>query len=274
VKEIPNHLEIYAFNLATHSYEWIYSPESEVYVYNDKISEKLVLPEEHKGLIDILLSDDVSNIEGDIIEGKGTGTIILAKGRAGIGKTVTAEVYSEKRELPLYSVHSGQLGLDGTRIEEKLKEVFERAERWGCILLLDEADSFIRTRGDNIEHNAIVAGWLRNLEYYSGILFMTSNILDIDEAIESRCIAVLKYEMPSEEMRKSLWKLFISQFNLEVTEETVERLVEKMTDYSGRDIKNVCMLVSRYSSGKNMDGYLDFDVFKVCATFRGKYAIQ
>jgi len=269
---LPQWFDIYCFNLSHHRFDWLPSSFLEQYEYNPLIEKKLILPEEHKGLIDILLSDDVEAVGGDIIEGKGDGTIILAKGRAGIGKTVTAEVYSEKKELPLYSVHSGQLGINGEEIEEKLKKIFERAERWGCCLLVDEADTFLRERGEDVQHNAIVASFLRNLEYYNGLMFLTTNISNIDEAIESRCIAVLQYSMPTIPMRERLWKLFISQFELSVSDDVISELVEKMEDFSGRDIKNVSMLVSRYARGKKIE-IIDFNVFKLCATFRGKYAI-
>lgn len=273
LSDVPYDMTIYAFKLGEHKFEWIKSYRADKYIYDPTIEKKLILPEEHKSLIDILLSDDITEMGSDIIEGKGKGTIILAKGRAGIGKTATSEIFSEKKELPLYSVHSGQLSIDGGNMEEKLKEIFARAERWGCILLLDEADVFIRERDNDINHNAIVASFLRTMEYYNGTLFMTTNREnDVDEAIESRCIAVLKYAMPNKDMSTRLWELFIDQFHIEVENETINELAEKMIDLSGRDIKNISMLVSRYSQGKNIK-VVDFEVFKTCATFRGKYSI-
>lgn len=273
LSDVPYDMTIYAFKLGEHSFEWIKSYNATEYMYDASIEKKLILPEEHKSLIDILLSEDISEMGGDIIEGKGKGTIILAKGRAGIGKTATSEIYSEKKELPLYSVHSGQLSIDGESMEKKLKTIFTRAERWGCILLLDEADVFIRQRDNDINHNAIVASFLRTMEYYNGTLFMTTNREDdVDEAIESRCIAVLRYAMPSVDMRLKLWALFISQFEIKVATGTVEELSEKMNDLSGRDIKNISMLVSRYTQGKKIE-IADFEIFKTCATFRGKYSI-
>lgn len=270
---IPSMMEIYAFNLSAHEFKWLKSYELEAYVYDDSIAEKLILPEEHKDLINILLSDDIKELGSDIIKGKGAGTMILAKGRAGIGKTATSEIYSEKKQLPLYSVHSGQLSIKGENLEDKLKTIFKRAERWGCILLIDEADVFIRQRDNDINHNAIVASFLRTMEYYNGTLFMTTNREDdVDEAIESRCIAVLKYSLPDKKMRKKLWKLFTKQFGIDVDNGVYGELTDKMDNLSGRDIKNISMLASRYMQGKGIE-VADFDVFKTCATFRGKYSI-
>lgn len=273
--DVPSDLTIYAFHLTEHGYRWLYAPTVKEYVYDESIEEKIVLPEEHKDLINILLSSDIKSMGSDIIEGKGDGTIILSKGPAGVGKTVTAEVFSEKKHLPLYSVHSGQLGISGETLERKMKEVFEKVERWGCILLLDEADVYIRKRDNDVNHNAIVASLLRILEYYSGIMFMTTNrIEDVDEAIASRCSAVLKYQNPDDEQRFDLWKLFIDQYNLEVSAVVVDELTEKMENISGRDIKNICALVSRYVQGHDKEKEkTPYAVFKTCATFRGLYSI-
>jgi len=273
--DVPRDLTIYAFNLVKHQYEWLYTTVVKEYIYDESIETKIVLPEEHKDLISILLSSDIKSMGGDIIEGKGDGTIILSKGPAGVGKTVTAEVYSEKKHLPLYSVHSGQLGINGETLEKKMQEVFKKVERWGCILLLDEADVYIRKRDNDVNHNAIVASLLRILEYYSGIMFMTTNrIDDVDEAIASRCSAVLRYKNPDNIQRSDLWQLFINQYGLTVTPTVADELTEKMENISGRDIKNICALVSRYIQGhdsKNEE--VKYSIFKTCATFRGLYTI-
>lgn len=45
------------------------------------------------------------------------------------------------------------------------------------MLLLDEADVFLAERGrTDMNRNAVVSVFLRTLEYYSGILFLTSVI--------------------------------------------------------------------------------------------------
>jgi len=111
------------------------------------------------------------------------------------------------------------------------------------------------------------------MEYYGGTMFMTTNrIDDVDEAIESRCIAVLSYAIPNQDMTNKLWELFLTQYNVAVRSETYEEVCSKMNKLSGRDIKNITMLVSRYSQGMGIKKP-DFEVFKLCATFRGKYQI-
>lgn len=44
-------------------------------------------------------------------------------------------------------------------MEDRLEEYFSLAQKWGCVLLLDEADVFLakRTQGD-LNRNALVSG--------------------------------------------------------------------------------------------------------------------
>ena len=59
---------------------------------------------------------------------------------------------------------------------------------WGCVVLLDEADVFLEERTQtDLQRNALVSVFLRVLEYYEGILILTSNRVGIfDEAFMSR----------------------------------------------------------------------------------------
>jgi SpoVK/Ycf46/Vps4 family AAA+-type ATPase len=99
-------------------------------------------------------------------------------------------------------VHSGQLGLNVAAMETALKEVLTRAQRWGAVMLIDEADVYIKRRDDNITMNAVVGVFLRVLEYFNGLLFLTTNrVDDIDEAIVSRCIALIRFHPPDREDR-------------------------------------------------------------------------
>ena len=88
----------------------------------------------------------------------------MCYGAPGLGKTLTAEVYSELVKLPLYRVHAGQLGIEIETLASSLEQsVLRRAERWGAVLLIDEADVYIRARDNDIHHNAVVAAFLLSL---------------------------------------------------------------------------------------------------------------
>ena len=44
-----------------------------------------------------------------------------------------------------------------------------RAQRWGAVMLIDEADVYIKRRDDDITMNAVVGVFLRVLEYFNGL---------------------------------------------------------------------------------------------------------
>ena len=107
---------------------WIHVDNLTDYQYDSSLREKLILPEEHRDLIDIL-TQDMDILMDDIVAGKSGGTTILCKGAPGLGKTLTAEVYSEVVGRPLYRVHSGQLGVSSENVEKNLEKVLKRAQR-------------------------------------------------------------------------------------------------------------------------------------------------
>jgi SpoVK/Ycf46/Vps4 family AAA+-type ATPase len=85
--------------------------------------------------------------------------------------------------------------VDPVKVEPILKNVFKIASRWKALLLLDEADVFLAQRSDNGPLNALVSVFLRELEHYDGILFLTTNRLQVfDEAVLSRLHLALNYE--------------------------------------------------------------------------------
>jgi len=265
--ELPVHGYIFMYHLDLHHHLWVHVDDIKPYEYRPELKQKLVLPESQTDLIDILTAE-MDVLMDDIVEGKSGGTTVLCAGPPGVGKTLTAEVYSEIIKRPLYRVHSGQLGLNVTEMERVLQEVLTRAQRWGAIMLIDEADVYIKRRDDNIEMNAVVGIFLRVLEYFNGLLFLTTNrVDDIDEAIISRCIALIKYDPPRGDDRNRIWRVMTDQFGLNVNDALVQRLVDTFPDASGRDIKGLAKLVAKFCSQKQLTPSLD--VFKRCAIFRG-----
>ncbi len=265
---IPIHCYLHMFHLDLHENCWVHVQNLQEYVYRPEIQSKLILPAEHRRLIDILTSH-MDVLMDDIIEGKSGGTTILCMGAPGLGKTLTAEVYSEVVGKPLYRVHSGQLGTTAQTVEAALADILKRASRWDSILLLDEADLYIRKRDNNLEHNAIVAEFLRTLEYFNGLLFLTTNREDdVDDAIVSRCIAVIRYETPSRDAAIRLWHSLADQFNVDLSDGLVYKLVRDFPNSSGRDIKELLKLTSRLCRSTNTP--ITLEAFHECAIFRGR----
>lgn len=264
---IPQHCYLHLFHLDWHRHIWVHVQHVQPYAYQPGLRERLVLPQAHRDLIDILTADRNFLVE-DVVPGKSGGTTILCKGAPGLGKTLTAEVYAEVVGKPLYRVHSGQLGVTASSVEASLTAILQRAARWDCVLLLDEADVYIRRRDNDLQHNAIVAEFLRTLEYFSGLLFMTTNrVGDIDDAILSRCIAVIEYLPPGPDDARRLWTTLATQLGVDLPEALVDRLVTDYAGASGRDIKELLKLTSKYCRRKEIP--LSAQAFAQCAVFRG-----
>ncbi|CAM1511912.1 Fc.00g094250.m01.CDS01 [Cosmosporella sp. VM-42] len=115
----------------------------------------------------------------------------MLHGEPGIGKTATAQAVAQAFRRPLFPISCGQLS-NPRQAEQQLSSIFHFADKWDCILLLDEVDVFLSagTPTDDLGRNSLVSSkgiFLRDLEYYNGILFLTTNrIGKIDQAISSR----------------------------------------------------------------------------------------
>ncbi|KAJ3542043.1 hypothetical protein NM208_g4314 [Fusarium decemcellulare] len=137
-----------------------------------------------------LQTEGLEPMEQDFIRGKGKGLVILLHGAPGVGKTATAEAVAYAHRKPLFPITCGDLGIDPIIVESSLSRIFRLANLWDCVLLLDEAEIFLSQRekkDDNLQRNALVSIFLRTLEYYPGILFLTTNRVGVlDEALNSR----------------------------------------------------------------------------------------
>lgn len=103
--------------------------------------------------------------------------------------------------------------MDPVQVEAILARVFKIASRWKAVLLIDEADIFMAQRSnDHLQLNALVSVFLRELEQYDGILFLTTNRLQtFDEAILSRIHVSLKYPELGRDAREAIWRYFVER---------------------------------------------------------------
>ena len=73
-------------------------------------------------------------------------------------------------------ISAGELGTSVEKLEAQLPLIFQRADKWNAVLLLDEADVFLEQRSlHDVHRNALVSVFLRESEYYQGIMFLTTN---------------------------------------------------------------------------------------------------
>lgn len=206
----------------------------------------MVLQSTKKELIRALVKKHDSMKESmDIIEGKGNGLILLLHGGPGTGKTLTAESVAELTHRPLYRVTCGDVGTNAEEVEQYLESALYLGKVWRCVVLLDEADVFLeeRTRQD-LKRNALVSVFLRVIEYYDGILILTSNrIGTFDEAFKSRVQLVIHYPSLQQEERRRVWSTFITGLqstNAEAHIDEIRENIGKLSRYdlNGREIRN------------------------------------
>lgn len=119
-------------------------------------------------------------------------------------------------QVPLYMMAAGDLGLDPSSVESKLRGIMTMCSRWGAILLLDEADIFLEERSlHELERNKLVSIFLRVLEYYEGIMFLTTNrVQTFDAAFQSRIHISLEYPELDKKSRTTIWVNFLKQHDI------------------------------------------------------------
>jgi hypothetical protein len=82
-----------------------------------------------------------------------------------------------------------------------------RAERWQAIVLIDETDIFLERRNQDmsIKKEAVISAFLRALEYFSGILFLTTNrVSAFDPAALDRMTLTVWYEYPDTDVKRRI----------------------------------------------------------------------
>lgn len=169
----------------------------------------------------------------DLIQNKGRGLVVLLHGVPGVGKTATAEAVAMEYRKPLFVITCGDLGLTPHEVESSLSNVFRLAHLWDCVLLLDEADVFLSQRSKlDMKRNALVSVFLRVLEYYNGLLFLTTNrVGTIDEAFKSRIHMSLYYPPLDKTQTRDIFRLNISKLR------EIEAQRHEMTGEPSLDIK-------------------------------------
>ncbi|KAI4671512.1 uncharacterized protein J4E78_000008 [Alternaria triticimaculans] len=202
----------------------------------------------------------------DFAPDKGKGLVIMLYGHPGVGKTLTAESVALMAGKPLLSVGVSDIGIEGDKVEANLQKIFDLAGKWEAVLLFDEADVFLEARGrgeNDLRRNAMVSVLLRVLEYYDGILILTTNRMrSFDIAVQSRIHIAIKYEELMQSQQIAIFESFLVQLQgkkLVHNFDDLMRWVEKDSrklGFNGRQIRNVVStamgiaLVDKENGGK------------------------
>ncbi|KAF2177318.1 P-loop containing nucleoside triphosphate hydrolase protein [Zopfia rhizophila CBS 207.26] len=248
-----------------------YVDDIEPIAWNDEAYDHLVYDEQQKDLVLSFVENHRRTkeiVEHDVIKGKGQGLIILLSGPPGTGKTLTAEAVADRTRRPLFYLQAEDLGVNAAMLGANIKNVFAMATEWDAVILLDEADVFMAERHpSDITRNELVSIFLRELEYFRGIIFLTTNLYDtIDTAFRSRVNIHLLFKPLSPEARVVLWRKFLERLNVNAVvgredEEAVSR--ERLTEedlkelgkwqLNGREIKNAIKMVKSWCDAKDYE---------------------
>lgn len=165
---------------------------------------------------------------------------MLLSGEPGVGKTLTAESVAEEMRRPLYAVSAGELGSTTDSVETTLQRVLNLCAKWHAVLLIDECDVFLQQRDVNdLERNRLVAVFLRLLEYYKGVMLLTTNRAEaVDVAFQSRIHLSIAYPHLDQASRREIWKTFT---DIDGRQSMTDKQLADLSnlDFNGREIKNI-----------------------------------
>ncbi|WP_372995666.1 AAA family ATPase [Marinobacter sp.] len=146
------------------------------------------------------------NVERFIRE-KGNARICLY-GPPGAGKTAYAQELAKRLGKPLM-LQSGSdlLGMYVGQTEKNIAEMFDKAERTGAVLLLDEADTFLYSRNmaQRSWEISAVNEFMVRLERFEGVFLATTNRFDsFDKAILRRFQMKVEFDYLTAEQVKAI----------------------------------------------------------------------
>jgi hypothetical protein len=72
-------------------------------------------------------------------------------------------------------ISAGELREDSATLETQLSLIFRLTSHGKALVLLDEADVYVQERLLNHNVNGLVSVFLRKLDYFQGVMFLTTN---------------------------------------------------------------------------------------------------
>ncbi|KAK7941599.1 uncharacterized protein PG986_013986 [Apiospora aurea] len=239
--------------------------------WRPEIFQRLVLPDGIKEMtLTAVKHKQAADVDVDVVPGKGRGMLLLTFGPPGTGKTMTAEAVAEECRVPLYAMSAGDLSTDPSEVEMALGRAFYCCTLWNAVMLLDEADVFLAKRTiEGLERNELVSSvkprppttsvFLRKLEHYQGVLFLTTNRMEsVDAAFQSRIDLMLPFDPLTEAARAEVWRNFVAtnggSDRFGISSDDLAQLAAM--DLNGREIKNLVKtaLVLNVAENSNDEG--------------------
>lgn len=223
--------------------------------YSDELSKTL------DNVKKILDENNLKGIRERILEdNQHAGICISFYGSSGTGKTekVLQLCKEAKRDIYNFNIADSESRYCGekqkviNKMFSDFKKVSEKYKMMGLhepILLLNEADALFSKRHDetdsnttaNRENNQLQAELLNHIENFDGVLFITTNkIQNFDDAMERRFLYKVKFDNPTTDTQKAIWK---NKFP-SLSDEDINTVVDKYSDFTGGNIQNIKKKVS------------------------------
>lgn len=169
-------------------------------------------------------------------------------GPPGTGKTLSAMAVAKQLGKKLLQVDYSQIiskwvGDTGKHIAE----AFADAKKHDAILFFDEADSMLSKRvssesaseSPSINQNRNIL--MQELDKFDGVVIFTTNLFsNYDEALLRRIAQHVEFTLPNKDMRARLIQQHIPA-EVPRRDIDVDKLADETADFSGGDIKNVCI---------------------------------
>ncbi|ENQ9728291.1 AAA family ATPase [Yersinia enterocolitica] len=190
-------------------------------------------------------------------------------GEPGTGKTELAKFFAAKIGLPLVSARldsllSSYLGTSARNIST----LFDFAEKYNCVLFLDEFDAIAKYRDDSKEVGEIkrvVNTLLQCLDRRKdkGIVIATTNHENLlDPAVWRRFQNKIKIEKPQKVIREKIIKNYYAPMELSQAELSFLSIV--LDEFTPSDIKNCIEFIKRFTIINNDSSV---DMFKAIKAY-------
>jgi ATP-dependent Clp protease ATP-binding subunit ClpA len=144
----------------------------------------------------------------EALKRRGHGTLCF-HGAPGTGKTALAEYIAQALKRPLMIRQASDLVSKFVgETEQNMAKMFEEAQTEQAVLLLDEADSFLRSRrrAERSYEVTEVNEMLQGMERFAGVFICTTNLFeDLDEAALRRFTFKIRFKPLTPEQRERMF---------------------------------------------------------------------
>lgn len=174
----------------------------------------------------------------------------LFYGPPGTGKTLLAEAIAGELKLEIAKVKYEEIVDCWVGNSEKsIKRVFDSNRAEHKVILFDECDALLESRGDARDsvdrmNNRMINIILQELEAYPGIVIFTTNrAVQLDQALDRRILLKMEIPRPGKSEREKIWKKMTTG-KIPLADE-IEWVRIADIDLSGGEIKNAILNLAK-----------------------------